>query len=231
MGLSRFTSLPPEVIVRIFQHVSDFATAHALVRTSSVFHCVWLMNANTIAITILPKAIECYHEARALVGAQERAETFASNVGGRRKSHREVVIVLVRRYLEDARLLIGFYESHIVPVLERTGSNTTNLYARPLLERKRFLKTLYHLRTLAFMHKANDGSSSFLSDIEEWDLIDVSEVTSWIRRRLSPEWRRELGVDTLLTESKWLQTWLDGRLAVIQQASECLTRSERYIDL
>lgn len=219
MGL---TDLPSELILRIFQHANDFTSVIALVRTSSIFHCVWLMNANTIALAVLPKAVECYHEAHSLVEAQERAEGSEHPSGGRHKSHRELIIGLVRRYLGNARVVTSFHTSFILPVLERSGSNEGNLYARPLLERKRFLRTLYHLKALAILHKAKDINPPILLGMTVDDLTDISEVACWIRVRVPMERRRELGVDDFLTESWWLQGWLDNRLAAIHstQASD-----------
>lgn len=215
MRFSHFTNLPPEVILRIFQHVDRFATVNAIVRTASIFHCVWLMNANTIALAVLPRAIDCYDEAHTLAEAQEWAEVSIHSSTGRRQSHRETIIVLIRRYLENSRLITGFYESNILPVLGRFKSIEGDMYARPLLERERFLTTLYHLKTLAVMHKTTQMSTSILSCISESELIDLSEVASWLRRRTHVKRRIELGVNDLLMESRWLQSWLDNHLAAL----------------
>ncbi|KAL9061468.1 MAG: hypothetical protein Q9206_000512 [Seirophora lacunosa] len=213
--VSLFASLPPEVILRLFQHATDFATVNALVRTSSIFHCIWLMNANTIALTVLPKAIESYHEAHTLATLQDEAEEAESPSAGRRRSQRELVIVLVRRVLVNSRLVTGFYERDILPVLKRSVPNEHDMYVRSPLNRKRFIKTLYHLKVLAFVYGLNGLSTPVLPDIQEDDLVDISEVSSWLRRRLSANRRRELGVDELLMEGRWLQKFLDHRLAVI----------------
>ncbi|KAI4169261.1 MAG: hypothetical protein LQ343_005849 [Gyalolechia ehrenbergii] len=212
MQSSPFSNLPPEVILKIFQYVGDFATVNALVRTSSIFHCTWLMNANSIALTVLPKTIECYDKAHRLVEAQEWAEELKPTSGGRHRSHREVVIVLVRRYLENCRLITGYYESNILPVLGRIVSKEGNRGPWPLLERGRFLTTLYHLKTLAVIYEADKARSSTLSSIQKSELIDIAEVASWIRRIAHVQQRIELGVNDLLADSRWLQGWLDSRL-------------------
>lgn len=217
--LSHFTHLPPEVILRLFQHATDFATVNALVRTSSIFHCVWLMHANTIALTVLPKAIECYHEAHILVNLQEQVEEAENPAAARRKSHRELVIVLVRRVLINSRVITGFYERDILPLLENSGPNEYNIYARPLLGRTRIIKTLYHLKVLALAYGLNGSSPPVFPDIREDDLINLSEVSSWLRRASPAERRRELGVDELLTERRWLQNFLDNRLAIIHASN------------
>ncbi|KAL8938941.1 MAG: hypothetical protein Q9216_003627 [Gyalolechia sp. 2 TL-2023] len=217
MQFSNFSNLPPEVILKIFQCVSDFATVNALVRTSSVFHCTWLMNANSIALTVLPKTIECYDQARSLVEAQEWAEECGHHSGGRHQSHREVVIVLVRRYLENSRLITGYYESNIRPVLERLGSKKNSRDPRPLLERPRFLKTLYNFKTLAVIHETDKARPSTLSNVQKSELIDLAEVASWFRRSVPVQQRLELGVDHLLADGRWLQGWLDSHLAALHK--------------
>ncbi|KAL8987999.1 MAG: hypothetical protein Q9177_002864 [Variospora cf. flavescens] len=221
--LSHFTHLPPEVILRLFQHATDFATVNALARTSSIFHCVWLMHANTIALTVLPKAIECYHEAHILVKLQEQVEEAENPAAARRKSHRELVIVLVRRVLINSRAITGFYERDILPLLENSRPNEYDIYARPLLGRTRIIKTLYHLKVLALAYGLNGSSPPVFPDIREDDLINLSEVSSWLRRASPAERRRELGVDELLTERRWLQNFLDNRLAIIH-ASNCMQK-------
>ena len=216
MRISRFTDLPPEVILRIFRHADSFATVNALVRTASIFHCVWLMNANTIALRVLPEAIECYNEAHDLVEAQELAKASKRLSGGRRRSHREVVIVLVQRYLANHRLITGFYESNIVPVLKNLDSDQRSKTSLDQLERGRFLKTLYHLKTLAVSYEYNEMGSSTLSGIGEAELIDLAEAASWLRRKTHVERRVRLGVEDLLTDRGWLQRRLDSRLATLQ---------------
>ncbi|KAL8912450.1 MAG: hypothetical protein Q9171_002543 [Xanthocarpia ochracea] len=135
MPLSTFTSLPPEVILRIFQHTDDFATLNALVRTSSIFHCLWLLNANSTALAVLPKAVLCYAEAQWLVQAQELKEPTARTPEGQGRSYRGEIIVLVRRYLTNARLVYSFYESNVQPVLADLTAKGVDTDKWPLLER------------------------------------------------------------------------------------------------
>ena len=216
MRRSPFTSLPPEVILRIFHHADDFGTVNALVRTSSIFHCLWLLNANSIALVVLPKAITCYSEARCLVQAQELKEPTASTPEGGKPCHRGEVIVLVRRFLTNARLVCGFYERNVLPVLVDLRNNKADITKWPLVERARFIRTLYHLQTLAIVHEYSDASCSVLSHIGQQDLVDMSELASWFRRVSPLERRRELGVEDLLQDARWLQKWMDIRWTAIQ---------------
>ncbi|KAL8808316.1 MAG: hypothetical protein Q9182_000136 [Xanthomendoza sp. 2 TL-2023] len=215
MDISGHFHLPPEVILRIFKQADDFATVNALVRTSSVFYCVWLMNANSIVIAVLPNAIESYHQARSLVQAQEYEELCANTHEKRHRSHREVIIVLVRRYLTNARLVCSFYERNLRPVLVdliAKGYDVTNM---PLLQRTRFIGTLYHFKALALAHQYSYTDSLFLSHIGRNDLIDMSELASWFRRVSTLERRTELGVEALLQDTRWLQNWMDDRWVAI----------------
>ncbi|KAI4285553.1 MAG: hypothetical protein L6R38_000574 [Xanthoria sp. 2 TBL-2021] len=216
MRLSPLTSLPPEVTLRIFKHAEDFATVSALVRTASIFHCLWLLNANSIAVAVLPKAVVCYPEAQCLVQAQELKEPTASTPEGQRQSHRGEIIVLVRRYLTNARLVCGFYERNVHPVLADVREKKLDITKWPLLERSRFIRTLYHLQTLAVIHEYSDASCPVLSHIGQQELIDLSELASWFRRVSTAERRMELGVETLLRDTRWLQKWMDIRWAAMR---------------
>lgn len=222
MQFSQFTQLPPEVILRIFQCISDFATINALVRTSSIFHCTWLMNANSIALTVLPKTIQCYDKAHKLVEAQEWAEAMEDYSGDRRQSYREAVIVLVRRYLENSRLVTSYYDNNILPLLGRLDSKEGSRDLQLLLERERFLTTLYHLKTLAVVRETDGGRPSTLAGLQESELIDLAEVASWLRRRAPAQQCIELGVNNLLADSRWLQGQLDSRLAALYTDKESL---------
>ena len=215
MPLSPFTRLPPEVILRIFQHADDFITINALVRTASIFHCLWLLNANSTALAVLPKAVLCYAEAQWLVQAQELKEPTASTPEGRRRSHRGDIIVLVRRYLTNARLVCGFYESNVQPVLVDLTAKGVDTKKWPLLERTRFVRTLYHIKALAVTHEHPDASCPVPSHIGRQELVDMSELASWLRRVSTLERRTELGVETLLRDTRWLQRWMDIRWAAI----------------
>ncbi|KAL9597787.1 MAG: hypothetical protein Q9219_004914 [cf. Caloplaca sp. 3 TL-2023] len=229
MPFLRLTDLPPEVILRIFQHAENLATVNSLVRTSSIFHCIWLMNANSIALAVLPRSINCYREAQELVEVQEWAETFKPSFGGRRQSHREIVIVLIRRYFENAQLINSFYERNILPLLGNTDSRDGKSSSQPLLERQRFLATLYHLKTLAVMHQIGMVNPSFLHGIREHELVDLAEVASWFRRRATVRRYPGLGVEDL-TESRWLQSWLDNRLAAIRAENRSCSCALQWLD-
>ncbi|KAL8773187.1 MAG: hypothetical protein Q9209_001863 [Squamulea sp. 1 TL-2023] len=216
MPLSPFTTLPPEVILRIFKHANDFATINALVRTASIFHCVWLLNANSIAVTVLPEAVVCYTEAQCLVEAQELKEPTASTPEGRRRSQRGDIIVLVRRYLTNARLVCHFYESNIRPVHEHLMTEGVDVTKWPLLERTPFIRSLYYLKALAVIHEYSDASCPVLSRTGQRELIDISELASWFRREATVERRMDLGVESLLQDNRWLQKWMDVRWAAIR---------------
>ncbi|KAL8729461.1 MAG: hypothetical protein Q9166_004709 [cf. Caloplaca sp. 2 TL-2023] len=215
MDHPRLANLPPEILLRIFLHADDLATVNALVRSSSIFHCLWLLNANSIAIAVLPKVIECYDEAQCLVRAQELGEPIASAHGRRSRSHREAVIVLVRRYLANARLVCGFYQNNIQPVLANLATKGVDITRWPLLERTRFIRLLYQLKALAILHEHSLPRSNVLSPIGRYELIDLSELASWFRRESPLERRVELGVEALLADTRWLQKWMDIRWAEI----------------
>lgn len=209
MAHSPLTRLPPEVILRIFHDADDFMTVNALVRTSSIFHSIWLMNANSIARTILPRSIECYDEAHDLVQAQTCAQSTTNTHEDRNRSHREIIIVLVRQYLTNARLVCSFYESNIRPVLVNLTAEGKDVSALPLLKRTSFIGTLYRLKTLALVHGYSLTKSPVLSRVGHRELVDIAELASWFRRASTQDCRTEIGVEALLRDTRWFQTWMD----------------------
>ncbi|KAL8697148.1 MAG: hypothetical protein Q9201_007283 [Fulgogasparrea decipioides] len=211
--MASLTNLPPEIILKIFQHAENFATVNTLVRTSSIFHCVWLMNANSIAVAVLPKTIECYEEARDLAEAQKQVEA-PQEASIKRKSHREEVIVLVKRYLINSDLVTGFYESNVLP------NNRSSEHTKPpLLERKRFLRTLYRLKTVAAVRESFDANYWVLPPMKKSDLVDISDMARRIRLRATQEQCVKLGVESIVVTGHWLQRWLDSRLAAMHSSS------------
>ncbi|KAL8679825.1 MAG: hypothetical protein Q9186_003941 [Xanthomendoza sp. 1 TL-2023] len=229
MGIPEHSHLPPEVILRIFKHADDFATVNALVRTSSIFYCVWLLNANSIVIEVLPNAIESYHEARGLVQAQEHAELCANTHEKRNRSHREVIIILVRRYLTNARLVCSVYESNLRPVLVDLTAKGHDVTKMPLLQRTRFIGTLYRFQALALAHQYSDTDSPFLSHIRRPDLIDMSELASWFRRVSTLERRTELGIDALLQDTRYLPKFVStAKMNTATQAPRRYQRRSAY---
>ncbi|KAL8787807.1 MAG: hypothetical protein Q9213_001994 [Squamulea squamosa] len=205
--------------LRSQMHTSDFATINALVRTASIFHCLWLLNANSIAVAVLPKTVLCYTEAQCLVEAQELKEPTASTPEGRGGSHRGDIIVLVKRFLTNARLVCGFYENNIRPVHEHLVTEGVDVTKWPLLERTPFIRSLYHLKALAVVREYSDASCPVLSHTGQRELIDISELASWFRREATLQRRVELGVESLLQDNRWLQKWMDVRWAAIRGRS------------
>lgn len=204
--------LPPEVILQIFRYADNFSTANALLRTSSVFHCIWLLNANTIAVSILPRAVRYYTEARVLVDAYEQEAKLSQVYDGRPRSHREAVIVHVRRFLSASDLLFNFYETSILPNLKLPGSTSPYLP----LDRDHFLPALYRLKTLAICCQTPQIKSSALEAVTKVELIDMCEVISWLRRKCPWETQEELGIQELIAQRKWLQNWFDRHLAQLR---------------
>lgn len=206
------SNIPPEVILQIFRYADDFSTANALLRTSSVFHCIWLLNANAIAVSILPRAVRYYAEARVLVHAYEQEAKLSQVYDGGPRSHREAIIVHVRRFLSASDLLFNFYENSILPNLKLPGGTSSYMP----LDRDRALPALYRLKTLAISCHNPQIESPALESITKPELIDMCEVISWLRRKCPLETQEELGLQELIAQSKWLQNWFDRHLAQLR---------------
>lgn len=228
MASPSLATLPVEILLSIFRHTDDFTTVNAFLRSSSVFYCTWLMHANSIALSILPKAIECYDEAHELFEAQARTETHQNLCLEPCKSNREAVIALCKRFFRNAQIVTTFYEHYVIPAAAEI--NTTKHWNNwPLVDRSRLLRTLYRLQTLCVLHDLHDASSMDLVAITPQDLIDLCDVARWIRFRTPMERRSELGLDHLTLDYRWFQKWLDSRWASVDRGSQGQSESPRYL--
>ena len=215
MRSSLFSDLPPEVILQVFRFGDNFATVNALLRTSSVFHCIWLLNANTIAAAVLPRAIPYHAEATSLVQAQEQEAKLNPTYNGGPRCHREEVIVKAKRFFSASDLLRRYYDDSIFPTRMNIGLPQDGPFFI-LLDRDRFLPAFYRLKTLAILFRVMQIPSEALNGVSKDDLIDMCEITSWLRRKCPHERQEELGVKDLLSSSRWLQKWFDTRLAQLR---------------
>ncbi|KAL9589948.1 MAG: hypothetical protein Q9203_001229 [Teloschistes exilis] len=201
-------TLPVEILLNIFRHADDFATVNAFLRSSGILHRTWLVHANSIALAVLPNAIECYDEARELSEAQAHTEALQTLPPKLCKSNREAAIALCKRFFRNADIVATFYKNYVIPAAAEI--NTVGHWNNwPLVDRSRLLRTLYRLKTLCVLHDLQDANSLDLVAIGPQDLIDLCDVARWIRFRTPVERRSELGLEHLTLDYRWFQKWLD----------------------
>lgn len=70
-------TLPPELLIQIFQSADTFTTAQTLSITSHRLHNIWNVNSDAI----LPHVVECFPQARELAVAQEQNHTRQRRLG------------------------------------------------------------------------------------------------------------------------------------------------------
>ncbi|KAF2431040.1 hypothetical protein EJ08DRAFT_696719 [Tothia fuscella] len=73
MSTSKLSTLPPELICRIFQSLDDFSVVSALARTARLFYAIWRENPTSICEAVAARVIANYTDAMRLLDIQEAA--------------------------------------------------------------------------------------------------------------------------------------------------------------
>lgn len=93
-----FSSLPPELICRVFEFAPDFSAVAALAQTARPFYHTWRKFPLSICRSVGPRALPSFSDAERLLDVQEEAATFQSQTQIEQKSvHR------AKRLLSNAR--------------------------------------------------------------------------------------------------------------------------------
>jgi hypothetical protein len=74
--VSTLSSLPPELICRIFQSADDFSVVVALAKTARNFYNIWRKHPTSICKAVAPRTISNFADAEWLVDLQEEAEAL-----------------------------------------------------------------------------------------------------------------------------------------------------------
>jgi hypothetical protein len=86
---SSLTTIPPELVVRVFCILPLFSDVFALAATCHRLESVWAENVNSIYKKVAPKSIQCEHHARVLL-----ADLGGPALGCPISSPRDVVCML-----------------------------------------------------------------------------------------------------------------------------------------
>ncbi|KAI9876845.1 MAG: hypothetical protein M1830_005479 [Pleopsidium flavum] len=203
---SSFSTLPPELILLIFESVSSLNEVANLIRTARVVRHVWQLKATPISYTFFPRAIDCFSEAQQLVDAQEQVEAEQqqqqeSQHHDHQKDH-QTALSRTERILSNARhvsLSCDFYETEMIPqiVLNKHINKDHTYHYLTSTERTRFTQTYYRMWTFTTMGDTRHSTelrSSFLARLNNRELYRIREVGLWLTMFADREGLARLGL-------------------------------------
>ena len=115
------TTLPVELILKIYESLPSFFDAIVLSTTCQKLHSLWVNHEATIVEKIVPNQFDCFEDARKLRGEQLRRKK------GQNDLSRRNLVELVRnaRRIEEA---IAEIEHTFIPVLRGVHCMTLDLH-------------------------------------------------------------------------------------------------------
>lgn len=184
MSASPFSTLPPEVICRVFESADDFSVVAALAQTARIFYHTWRENPTSICRAVAPRVISNLTDAERLLDMQEAAEAEAvsqSQDGREQKS-----IIRAKRLLFNARCAsaagdcwVNLLQIH--ETFDREEHRGEDPHMRPS-ELARFKHAFYCVWTIGVMGKAphlQDQASAFLDECSPRELCRLEELAVW----------------------------------------------------
>jgi hypothetical protein len=177
-----FSSLPPELLCRVFESADDFSVVAALARTAHIFYDIWRANPTVIYDAVAPRVFSNVAELKRLADMQEEAE--ASKQPQSRQKGYEKTISHVKRLLFNARcasaacdIWVSLCEIHHYPDRGENPYMTSS-------ERDRFEQEFYRVWTVGVMAKAphlQKQASAYLSSCSPRELYRLDEMATWLR--------------------------------------------------
>lgn len=179
---SSFSTLPPEVICRIFEFVEDFSVLAALARTARIFYQNWRENPTTICRVVAPRVIFNLTDAERLLDMQENVEPRSQD-GFEQNS-----ITRAKRLIFNARCAAAAGDNwvNLLRIHESTGRGEhlgEDPHMRPS-ELARFEHAFYCVWTIGVMAKTphlQDQASTFLRECSPRELCRLDEFAMWAR--------------------------------------------------
>jgi hypothetical protein len=185
MSVSLFSTVPPELICRVFELLDDFSEVAALAQTGRIFYHTWRKHATPICRAVGPKTFPNFIEAERLLDMQEKAEGVSQpQDGGEQES-----IVRARRLLSNTRCAaaacadwVNFCQIQDTPgAFDRGPEGSPETYMQPS-ECARFDRTFYSLWTIAVMQSAphlQRHASAYLDNCTAQELCRLDEMATW----------------------------------------------------
>jgi hypothetical protein len=94
-----FSTLPPELICRVFEFAADFTVVAALAQTGSPFYRTWRKFPTSICRAVAPRVLLRLTDAERLLDIQEEAEA----IGQSQEKFEQKSMIRARRFLLNAR--------------------------------------------------------------------------------------------------------------------------------
>lgn len=222
---SLFSTLPPELILLIFESVSSLTEVANLIRTAQSFRHVWQLNASSICYKFFPQAIDCFSEAEQLVDAQDEVETQQQQEQQQQQSqqHHQRALRRTKTILSNAHhvsLVCDFYETELIPevVLNRYVKREHPCHYLTSTERTRFTRSYYRLWIFTIIGNIRCSlglRSSFLARLSNKELYCMREVGVWLASAVDKEELLRLGLLESSEEYEniegkgWHLAWVD----------------------
>ncbi len=175
-------TLPPEILLRIFQCCPNLPVARKLASTCQATYSTWLGFQTSICEEILPRTIRCYDDAKAVAAGQDKA---SSPVSSTYQNH-------VRRLLWNAMCaeracdIMGSHYKESVDLNEN--------------EQRRTIHVFYTIQAFVVLFGCPATSQPWSSSAAERFLHTISDCDSYIIAELVFAWNRVLSQLDLINQ-------------------------------
>lgn len=167
------SQLPLELLILVFQSLSDFSAVSALSRTSRQIYNVWQTNTDPICETLLARTTVCLEQARGLVNVQPRVSFSESPLGDSLTTleHTKQVVV-------NARMAHKVLEEHQKVVIQATRGKS----GMTQKGRTAFIQAFYRAFTARILIHCRPYIC-LIDFCAGWHILDfkqVIEVVDWL---------------------------------------------------
>ena len=182
MSYSPFSTLPQELICRVFESVDDFSVVAALAQTARIFYHTWREYRVSISRVVAPRVILNLDDAERLLDMQEAAEAVNQSEDVRE----DASAIRVKRLIFNSRCAsaaindwVKICRIHCYHMYRRGGDP----HMRPS-EIARFERSFYRVWTIGVMGSASHlqhKASAFLDKCSPQELCRLYELSEWAR--------------------------------------------------
>jgi len=181
MSASIFTTLPAELICRVFEFADDFSVVAALARTARIFYDTWRENPTYICRTVASRVISNLTDAERLVDMQEAAEAVSQS----QDSVEHKSIIRAKRLLFNARCASAAGDTWVSLCQNHESFDRgENPHMRPS-EFARFEHAFYCVWTIGVIGRARHGlkdrTLAFLDQCSPRELYRIDELRTWAK--------------------------------------------------
>ncbi len=184
MGPASLSSLPAELLCRVFESADDFSVVAALGRTARIFYNTWRENPTSISEAVAPRVFSNLADAERLVDMQEEAGASRQPSQSRQDGCNDRAIFRAKRLLFNARCASAACDSWVVVCeIHEYPDRGEDPYMRPS-ERARFEHAFYCVWTVGVMARAThlqEQASTFLDRCSPRELYRLDEMSVWVR--------------------------------------------------